>query len=70
MCLAIPMKVVSISGQEAVVEQSGVTRRARLDLVPNAAVGDYVLIHAGFAIATVSEEDARDNLSLLQELGL
>jgi len=68
MCLAIPMRIVSLEGGEAVVEQSGVSRRARVDLVPDLTVGDYVLVHAGFAIAKVQEEEAIETLALLQEM--
>ena len=68
MCLAIPMKVVALGGGEAVVEESGVRRRARLDLVPDVSEGDYVLVHAGFAIAKVQEEDALETLAILREI--
>ena len=67
MCLAIPMKIVSLSGNEAVVEQSGVSKRARVDLVPGLSIGDYVLVHAGFAIAKVQEEEALETLSMFEE---
>lgn len=67
MCLAVPMKIVSINGVEAEVELEGVRRRARLDVLPEARVGDYVLIHAGMAIARVDEEEARQTLDLLRE---
>jgi hydrogenase expression/formation protein HypC len=69
MCLAVPMRVVSVDGQDAIVEQSGVSRRARTDMVPDVLVGDYVLVHAGFAIAMVQEDEAMETLALMQELG-
>ena len=53
MCLAIPMRIVEIDGFRAVAEVDGVRREARLDLLPEVAVGDYVLVHAGLAIAAV-----------------
>jgi len=60
MCLAIPAKIVSISGEEAVVEIQGVRRKIILSLINDPRVGDYVLIHAGFAIRKWSEEDVRE----------
>jgi hydrogenase expression/formation protein HypC len=68
MCLAIPMRIDRIEGAVAEVEVDGVRRRARLDLLPDAKIGDYVLIHAGLAIAVVDEEEARETLSLLRGL--
>ena len=50
MCLAIPMKIIHIEGTIATAEVDGVTRLARLDLIPEAGIGDFVLIHAGLAI--------------------
>jgi len=67
MCLAIPMRIARIDGAVAEVEAEGVRRRARLDLLPNARVGDYVLIHAGMAIAIVDEDEARQTLALVKE---
>jgi hydrogenase expression/formation protein HypC len=68
MCLAIPMRLVKIDGFTAVAEVDGVSRQVRLDLLPEAAVGDYVLIHAGLAIARVDAEHAEETLSLLRSL--
>jgi len=67
MCLAIPMQIVEIEGPVAVAEVDGVRRRARLDLLPEAQVGDYILVHAGLAIATVDAEAARETLELLRQ---
>ncbi len=67
MCLAIPMRVVEIDGFRAVAEVDGVRREARLDLLPDVAVGDYVLVHAGLAIATVDPVDAEETLTLLRQ---
>ncbi len=69
MCLAIPMRILSISDSTAVVEQSGVRRQVSIALVPEVSVGSFVLIHAGFAIAVVSEDEARENLRFLEALG-
>ena len=68
MCLAIPMKLIEIDGAIAVAEVDGVTRQVRLDLLPEAVLGDYVLIHAGLAIARVDAENAQETLSLLRNL--
>ena len=69
MCLAIPAKVVEIKGDNlAQVDLLGVGREVSLDLTPQAQVGDFVLVHAGFAIETISPEDAAETLALVQEL--
>ncbi|MFA4030300.1 MAG: hypothetical protein GDYSWBUE_001942 [Candidatus Fervidibacterota bacterium] len=64
------MRVVSIEGVEAEVEQGGTRLRARIDLVENVKVGDYVLVHAGFAIQTLDEDEALETLRLLEMLGM
>ncbi len=68
MCLAIPMKIIDIDGTIATTEVDGVTRQARLDLLPEAGLGDYVLVHAGLAISRVDPEDAAETLDLLRKL--
>jgi hydrogenase expression/formation protein HypC len=68
MCLAIPMRIVAIDGFSAVAEVDGVSRQVRLDLLPEVVLGDYVLIHAGLAIARVEAEHAEETLSLLRSL--
>jgi hydrogenase expression/formation protein HypC len=68
MCLAIPMRLIEIDGAAAVAEVDGVTRQVRLDLLPEAVLGDYVLIHAGLAIARVDAEQAEETLSFLRNL--
>jgi len=68
MCLAIPAKVLEINDDRlATVDILGVTREASLDLTPQATVGDYVLVHAGFAIEVVSEEFAQETIDLINE---
>lgn len=67
MCLAIPMKIVSIEGLTAVVEASGVRKSARMDLLLDAVVGDYVLIHAGLAISKVDESEAKETLGMFEQ---
>lgn len=68
MCLAVPIRVESIDGTTAKVELSGVSRRISLILTPEARVGDYVLVHTGFAIGVLDEEEAQQTLALLAEL--
>lgn len=68
MCLAIPMQITEISDKDGIVSQEGVTRKIRLDFVPHAAVGDYVLVHAGVAIERVSAEEAAETLQLIKEM--
>jgi len=68
LCLAVPALVLEMNpDQTAEVDILGVRRTVALDLVPRAAVGDYVLVHAGFAIEVVSAEAALETLELLRE---
>lgn len=77
MCLAIPMRVISVQGdpddftsnQVATVDTDGISKEVRLDIVDHwPSVGDYVIIHAGFAIHSLVEEEALKNIALLREL--
>lgn len=68
MCLAIPMRIVAIEGVAGVAEVDGVSRQVRLDLLPEVSLGDYVLIHAGLAIARVDAQHAEETLELLRSL--
>ena len=68
MCLAIPARILSIDGTWAEVEIGGVSRRASLYLTPEAKVGDYVLLHTGYAIGVLDEDEAEETLELLREL--
>ena len=68
MCLGIPMIIKERDGNNAVAELSGVSREVRLDMVPEAKIGDYVIIHAGFAIQILDEQEANETLELIQEL--
>jgi hydrogenase expression/formation protein HypC len=68
MCLAIPALIKSIDGQQAVVDIEGVTRDASLQLTPEAKVGDYVLLHTGYAISVIDPEEAEETLKLLREM--
>ena len=68
MCLAIPMRLIEINGPAGVAEVDGVTRQVRLDLLPEVVLGDYILIHAGLAIARVDPDSALETLTLLRTL--
>ena len=68
MCLAIPALVKSIEGFEAEVEIGGVSRKASIMLTPEAKVGDYVLLHTGYAINVIDEEEAQETLKIFQEI--
>ncbi|MBU0967038.1 MAG: HypC/HybG/HupF family hydrogenase formation chaperone [Proteobacteria bacterium] len=77
MCLAVPMRVIAVKGVEndfttqqlGVVEAQGIEKEVRLDLVDHwPEIGDYLIIHAGFAIHTLDAAEAETNLRLLREL--
>jgi hydrogenase expression/formation protein HypC len=67
MCLAIPSQIVEINDGMAVIDVDGVRRDASLLLLEDAAVGDYVIVHAGFAIQKIDEAAAKESLDLLRE---
>jgi hydrogenase expression/formation protein HypC len=73
MCLAVPGKIVELVQGSGVamarLDYGGVTREACMEYLPEAKVGDYVLVHVGFAISMVDEEEAARTLALLRELG-
>ena len=68
MCLAVPARVLEIVGANARVDIGGNVREANLSLVEGVAVGDYVMLHAGFAISKSEPEEARRTLELLREM--
>lgn len=69
MCLAVPAQVVSIEDEKtATIEVGGVAREVALDLLPETRVGDWVIVHVGFAIQRLDEEEARKTLDLLDEM--
>ena len=73
MCLAVPGKIVSIEGDDPVlrcgrVDFSGVVKQINLAYVPEAKVGDYVLVHVGFAINTIDEEEAHQVFDYLRQM--
>ena len=73
MCLGIPGRITEISGdelmREGVVDFDGVSREVCLSCVPEADVGDYVIVHVGFAISTIDEEEAHATLDVLRQMG-
>ncbi len=68
MCLAVPVKITSIEGDQADVDIGGVSRRVSIALTPEAVVGNYVLLHTGYAINVLNEEEAQETLHLLERL--
>ena len=68
MCLAVPVKVVSIEGDEAETEIGSVRRRVSVVLTPEVKAGDYVLLHTGYAIGVVDEVEAKETLKLFEEI--
>ncbi|HEY9186805.1 MAG TPA: HypC/HybG/HupF family hydrogenase formation chaperone [Ignavibacteria bacterium] len=68
MCLAIPAKIISISNETAIAEIGDVKREISLMLLPEAEVNDYVLIHAGYAIQKIDEDEANKTLELLKQM--
>ena len=74
MCLAIPARILSWQGEDALLRMakvsfSGIVREISLAYTPEAQIGDYVLVHAGFAIARLNEEEAQKTLDALEALG-
>lgn len=68
MCLAIPAKILDIRGDMATVDMDGTMREASLLLLENPAQGDYVIVHAGFAIHKIDEAEAKESLQVLREM--
>ena len=69
MCLAVPARIERIDGERATVSLAGTRTEAVITLTPQAKVGNWVLIHAGYAITIVDEMDARETFSILREMG-
>ncbi|MBK6765676.1 MAG: HypC/HybG/HupF family hydrogenase formation chaperone [bacterium] len=68
MCLAVPMKLTAVNSGRGIVESGGVQIFIMLTMTPEARCGDYVLVHAGFALTVVDEREALKTLDLLKEL--
>ena len=68
MCLAVPLKLIEINGSDAVGEALGMRRAVRVDFIPDPKPGDYVMVHAGFAIERLTETQAEADLESWGEL--
>ena len=68
MWLSIPVRIVSIDGNMAEVSAGGTIFKAGLHMIENAKVGDYILLHAGFAIQKISEKEAAETIKLFEEM--
>ena len=68
MCLALPMCILSIDGGVATIAAEGLEQRASLALVPQASVGDWVLVHAGYALNVLDEDEALERIDLISQL--
>ena len=68
MCLAVPLKIVEIDGLNGVGEVEGLRRRMRLDFIKEPRVGEYVIVHAGFAIERMGEEQAKADIAEWNEV--
>ena len=69
MCLAVPMKIVEIDGRHATLEVDGVTTRANVSMIEDPKPGEYVIVHAGFAIERLDVAEAEERIRLFSELG-
>ncbi|WP_139904212.1 HypC/HybG/HupF family hydrogenase formation chaperone [Clostridium thermarum] len=69
MCLGVPLRIVSIENdKEAVGEMNGIKKKIRIDLLPDIKSGDYVMVHAGFALEKIDESLAKDTMDALEEV--
>ena len=68
MCLAVPLKLIEIDGKNAVGESMGMQRKLRVDFIPEPKIGDYVIVHAGFAIERLPEDQALEDIAAWEEI--
>ena len=68
MCLAVPLRLTEVNGKNGIGERSGITRNVRLDFISDPKPGDYVLIHAGFAIERLDPDQARESIRAAKEV--
>ena len=68
MCLAVPLKITEINGNDGVGERDGVSRKIRLDFLREPKIGEYVIVHAGFAIEKMNPMEAEESISLAKEV--
>jgi len=70
MCLAVPALIKSIEGNQAEVDMAGTSYKASITLTPGARVGDYVLLHTGYAIQIVDQKEAQETIRMFQKMGM
>ncbi len=68
MCLAVPLKITEVNGKDAMAESMGMKRKIRVDFIEDPRPGDYVMVHAGFAIERLPEEQALEDLEAWEEV--
>jgi hydrogenase expression/formation protein HypC len=68
MCLAVPGKILSVDGNNAMADFEGIQKKIVIALKPNIQVGEYVIVHAGYAIEVIDEQRAKESLALWNEL--
>ena len=68
MCPAVPLKIIEIDGKNAVGESMGMQRKLRVDFIPEPKIGDYVIVHAGFAIERLPEKQALEDIASWEEI--
>ena len=68
MCLAVPLKITEISGNDAIGERDGVRRKIRVDFIENPKIGEYVIVHAGFAIERLGAKEAEESIAAAEEV--
>ena len=69
MCLAVPLKLIEINGKKAIGEAMGMRREVRVDFIKEPKVGEYVIVHAGFAIERLPEKQALEDIGAWEEVG-
>ena len=67
MCLAVPLRIKEVKGEDAIAERDGVSRKIKVSFIQDPKPGDYVIVHAGFAIERVDEQQAIDDLEAWKE---
>lgn len=68
MCLGIPLKVVEINGNEAIGEMNGIKKKIRIDLIKDIKIGEFVMVHAGFALERMKHEEAEETINAILEI--
>lgn len=68
MCLAVPARVSTIDGEEAILDYGGIKRKANISMLTDVQIGDYVLVHVGYAISKIDENEALETLALWNEI--